>query len=86
MKRVVALILAGGALAVSGLVMQQLTRNRFVAPSTAGTVDAAAVGVLVSLLLFASAPVMARPALWVVPMHSPASVAATQNTGAVTAA
>ncbi|MNI85789.1 hypothetical protein D3C73_1428130 [compost metagenome] len=28
---------------------------------------------------------MARPALWVVPMHSPANVAATQNTGAVTA-
>lgn len=58
--RTAALILAGGALAVSGLVMQQLTRNRFVAPSTAGTVDAAAVGVLVSLLLFASAPVMAK--------------------------
>lgn len=58
--RTAALILAGGALAVSGLVMQQLTRNRFVAPSTAGTVDAAALGVLVSLLLFASAPVMGK--------------------------
>lgn len=58
--RTAALVLAGGALAVAGLVMQQLTRNRFVAPSTAGTVDAAAVGVLISLLLFASAPVMGK--------------------------
>lgn len=58
--RTAALILAGAALAVSGLIMQQLTRNRFVAPSTAGTVDAAALGVLCSLLLFASAPVMGK--------------------------
>lgn len=58
--RTAALILAGAALAVSGLIMQQLTRNRFVAPSTAGTVDAAALGVLVSLVLFASAPVIGK--------------------------
>ena len=58
--RTAALVLAGAALAISGLIMQQLTRNRFVAPSTAGTVDAATLGVLVSLILFASAPVMGK--------------------------
>ncbi|MDN4472131.1 ABC transporter permease [Demequina zhanjiangensis] len=58
--RTAALILSGAALAVAGLIMQQLTRNRFVAPSTAGTVDAATLGVLTSLLFFASAPVMGK--------------------------
>jgi len=58
--RTLALILAGSAMAVAGLILQHLAQNRFIAPTTAGTVDAAAVGVLFSILLFPSAPVMAK--------------------------
>ncbi|MEM8618494.1 MAG: iron chelate uptake ABC transporter family permease subunit [Actinomycetota bacterium] len=58
--RTAALALAGAAMAVSGLIMQHLTRNRFVAPTTAGTVDAAAVGLLVATVWFATAPVMGK--------------------------
>lgn len=42
-------------MSICGLIMQQLTRNKFVSPTTAGTMDSARFGVLVSLMLFASA-------------------------------
>ncbi|MDN4483821.1 ABC transporter permease [Demequina lignilytica] len=58
--RTAAVILAGAAMAVAGLIMQALTRNRYVAPTTAGTIDAAGLGVLVAVLLFAGASVMAK--------------------------
>lgn len=58
--RTAALVLAGSAMAVAGLIMQHLTSNRFVAPTTAGTVDAAAVGLLTATLLFGAAPVMTK--------------------------
>src|SRR4051794_17951667 len=45
--RTLALVLAGSALAISGLVMQIIVRNRFVEPSTAGTMESAALGFLV---------------------------------------
>ena len=35
--RTIALVLAGAAMAMSGLIMQMLTQNRFVEPTTTGT-------------------------------------------------
>ncbi|WP_062210980.1 ABC transporter permease [Demequina oxidasica] len=58
--RTVALFLAGAAMAVAGLIMQHLARNRFVSPTTAGTIDAAALGLLTATLLFAGASVMSK--------------------------
>jgi len=55
MPRLVSLIIAGVGLSVVGLIMQQLTRNKFVSPTTAGTMDSARLGILVSMLLFTSA-------------------------------
>lgn len=46
LPRTVALLLAGAALAVSGLLLQMLARNRLVEPSMVGTVDAAVFGML----------------------------------------
>lgn len=42
-------------MSISGLIMQQITRNKFVSPTTATTVDAAKLGVLVSLLVIPGA-------------------------------
>ncbi|RXI97751.1 ABC transporter permease [Anaerobacillus alkaliphilus] len=53
--RLISIIIAGVSLSICGLIMQQLTRNKFVSPTTAGTMDSARLGVLVALLLFASA-------------------------------
>ncbi|MCY1667920.1 ABC transporter permease [Rhizobium sp. SL86] len=58
--RTIALMLAGAGLAVSGTLMQMLARNRFVEPSTAGTVESAGLGMLVALIVSPSMPVIGK--------------------------
>lgn len=53
--RLLALLMAGMSMSISGLIMQQISRNRFVSPTTAATVDAAKGGVLFALLFFPGA-------------------------------
>lgn len=53
--RLVSILLAGAGMSIAGLIMQQLSRNKFVSPTTAGTLDATRLGILVSMLLFANA-------------------------------
>lgn len=60
LPRTLAIILAGSSLAVAGLVMQILVRNRFVEPSTVGTTESATLGFLVAALLVPGWPVMAK--------------------------
>ncbi|MFD1394459.1 ABC transporter permease [Kroppenstedtia eburnea] len=55
LPRLISIIIAGSSISICGLIMQQLSRNKFVSPTTAGTMDAARLGVLVSLLVFTSA-------------------------------
>jgi len=50
LPRTLALILAGSAMAIAGLIMQMLVRNRFVEPATAGTLESASLGLLVVTL------------------------------------
>lgn len=50
--RLVSIIIAGAGISICGMIMQSLTQNKFVSPTTAGTMDAARLGVLVSLLFF----------------------------------
>lgn len=52
--RIIALLLAGIGLSVSGLIMQQIAQNKFVSPTTAGTLDAAKMGILMGVFLFFS--------------------------------
>ena len=59
LPRTFAVILTGAALAITGVVMQQLVRNKFVEPSTTGTGEAAALGLLAIMLIAPQAP------LWV---------------------
>ncbi len=53
--RLISILIAGMSMSISGLIMQQLSRNKFVSPTTAGTLDAARLGVLVSLMIFTAA-------------------------------
>ena len=55
-----ALLLAGMSLAVAGLIMQMLVRNRYVEPSTAGTVESATLGILVVTLVAPDTPVIGK--------------------------
>lgn len=52
--RLVSIIVAGMGMSISGLIMQQISQNKFVSPTTAATVDSAKLGILVSLILFTS--------------------------------
>ncbi len=61
--RLIAIILAGAGMSIAGLIMQQLSRNKFVSPTTAGTLDATRLGILVSMLLFASATTFQKMAV-----------------------
>ena len=58
--RTIALVLAGAAMAMSGLIMQMITQNRFVEPATTGTTEWAGLGLLASFLLFPDGSVMTR--------------------------
>ena len=58
--RTIALVLAGAAMATSGLVMQMLTQNRFVDATTSGTTEWAALGLLVTVLLVPDASMVTR--------------------------
>ena len=60
LPRTIALMLAGSGMAVAGTIMQMLARNRFVEPSTAGTVESAGLGMLTVLLLAPELPVFAK--------------------------
>ena len=53
--RTAALLLAGVGMSVSGVIMQQMTQNKFVAPTTAGTLEAAKMGLLIILLFVPAA-------------------------------
>lgn len=53
--RLLSILIAGMSMSICGLIMQQLSRNKFVSPTTAGTLDSARLGILVSMVLFTSA-------------------------------
>ncbi|WP_105986893.1 ABC transporter permease [Staphylococcus chromogenes] len=50
--RTVSILIAGSTLALAGLIMQQMMQNKFVSPTTAGTMEWAKLGILISLIFF----------------------------------
>lgn len=53
--RMVTIVIAGVVMSISGLIMRQLSRNKFVSPTTAGTMDSARLGLLLAIIIFPSA-------------------------------
>jgi len=58
--RLISILVAGVGLSVSGLIMQQISRNKFVSPTTAATSDFAKLGILVSMMWFGSTGQMTK--------------------------
>ncbi len=58
--RTAALMLTGAAMSMSGLVMQLITQNRLVEPTTTGTVEWAGLGLTVVYLLFPAPTLVLR--------------------------
>lgn len=61
--RTIAVIITGSALAVSGMIMQMLVRNKFVEPMTTGTGSGAALGILIATIFMPSAPLFVKMVL-----------------------
>jgi iron complex transport system permease protein len=63
LPRTAAVLLTGASIAVVGVIMQLLVRNRFVEPSTTGTSEAAMLGLLAVAILAPGWPIMAKMAV-----------------------
>jgi iron complex transport system permease protein len=60
LPRLLAILLAGAGMSIAGLIMQSLSRNKFVSPTTVGTIDAARLGILVSMIVFVNASILEK--------------------------
>ena len=58
--RTLALVLAGAAMAMSGLIMQMLTQNRFVEPTTTGTTEWAGLGLLATMVVAPNSSILVK--------------------------
>ena len=63
LPRTSALVLTGASMAVAGMIMQILMRNRFVEPSMVGASQSAALGLLLMSLFFPAAALMGKMAV-----------------------
>lgn len=64
--RTASLVLAGASMAMAGLVMQLMTQNRFVEPTTVGTTEWAGLGLLVTYILLPASGVFEKMAVAIV--------------------
>ena len=55
LPRLIAIILAGVGMSVCGLIMQQISKNKFVSPTTGATIDSAQLGIVVAMILLPNA-------------------------------
>ncbi|QGH69313.1 ABC transporter permease [Pseudactinotalea sp. HY158] len=60
LPRTISIVLAGASIAIVGLVMQMLVRNKFVEPATAGTSESAAFGLLVVTIVSPGMPLVGK--------------------------
>ena len=54
------ILIAGSSLALAGLIMQQMMQNKFVSPTTAGTMEWAKLGILIALLFFPTGHILLK--------------------------
>lgn len=58
--RTVSIVISGSSLALAGLIMQQMMQNKFVSPTTAGTMEWAKLGILIALIFFPQAHILVK--------------------------
>lgn len=61
--RTLSIIITGAGLSIAGLIMQTITNNKFVSPSTAGTMEWCRLGVMLAILFTASASPLIKVSL-----------------------
>ncbi|MHC5202239.1 ABC transporter permease [Myroides sp. LJL119] len=63
LPRMISVLIAGVGMSIAGLIVQQISLNKFVSPTTMGTLDACKMGILFSLILFPSGGVFYKMSL-----------------------
>lgn len=63
LPRTLALVLTGASMALSGYIMQLLTQNRFVEPTTMGTMEWAGLGLILAYIINPAAPLVFKMSL-----------------------
>ena len=61
--RLVSLILAAIGLSISGVIFQQISRNKFVSPDTAATLEGAQLGLVLAMVIFKTESLIGRTIL-----------------------
>lgn len=56
--RLISILMVGTGLSISGLIMQQISQNKFASPSTTGTVESAGLGIVLSMLFFTESDIL----------------------------
>ena len=51
LPRLLSILMVGAGMAISGLIIQSLTQNKFSSPSTVGTIECAAMGILFTMAI-----------------------------------
>lgn len=58
--RLISILVAGMGMSICGLIMQQISRNKFVSPTTGATIDAAQLGLVFSLMFIPNAGMVGK--------------------------
>ena len=58
--RLVSIIVAGVGMSICGLIMQSISQNKFVSPTTGATIDSAQLGIMFAMILIPSAGIMQK--------------------------
>ena len=60
LPRLLAILMTGIGMSMAGLIMQNLTMNKFVSPTTGATISSAQLGIIIGLTVFPTANLMLR--------------------------
>ena len=58
--RLISILMAGSAMSICGLIMQQISQNKFVSPTTGATIDSAKLGIVIAMVLMPEATTMQK--------------------------
>ncbi len=60
LPRLISILVTGASLSIAGLIMQTMTQNKFVSPSTAGTMEWCRFGIMIAMFFFGGQSTMLK--------------------------
>ncbi len=58
--RLISILVAGMGMSIAGLIMQQISKNKFVSPTTGATIDSAQLGIVICMLIIPGASIFTK--------------------------